>query len=57
MLSPRHAPQRVYDEAYDYAREHGANEDAARWHAEVVLQAMRELPELPHKEPNDETQR
>ena len=50
MTSPRHAPQRVYDEAYDYAKEHGVSEDGARWHAEMVLQQMRELPELPHQQ-------
>ena len=45
---------RVYDEAYDYARDHGQSDDSARWHAEMVLQQMRELPELPHPQEQDE---
>ena len=52
-MSRRPIPGRVYDEAYDYARQHGHDDNAAQWHAEMVLQQMRDLPELPHKEQDD----
>ena len=48
-------PDRLYQEAFYLAKEHGLSDEAAQWEADMTLDRLLQTPDIP-KERDDEAQ-